>query len=94
MIYGIDHVSNLFSMIDKLDLSDGEAYVEDAIPNYAVRYGHGVVWDEKQHQELDDELSDLTEEELRIMNVYTPGYQRWFESEYIDKVLLAEDEDD
>lgn len=79
-------------MMDKLDLSDGEAYEHDVIPNYAVRYGHGVVWDQAQHQELDDELSDLTEEELRIMDVYTKGYRQWFESEYIDKVLLAEDE--
>lgn len=81
---------NIFNLMYKFELSSsltrGIGPLEaEYIAKHAVYY-----FVEKEDEE---EFDDLTEEELRIMNMHDKGYSRWYGEKYIDTILLGDDDE-
>lgn len=90
MIHEVGLLIALRGTLRKLDIIDDKAVdCIDEVYEYADKHGKIVRW-----QQEDDELdeSNVTDEELRIMNVYDKGYREWFETKFIDSILLDDDD--
>lgn len=86
-VNGMHEVDEMFMVLVRLDLDDSVSGAT-CFADYATRWGWAV-WD-SHDSALDDELMDLTEEELQIMSFYTPGYRRWY-SDKIDDLILGDE---
>lgn len=86
----VDEFAGMMDVLKHLDLGGGCPALSGDVADYIIKYsGHDYTWSDGTA--LDDELMDMTEEEMRIMNVYDPGYKRWY-GDKLDDLILGEDD--
>ena len=93
MIVGVVEVLKMMEVLTKLELGFIPA-VGSNIADYAVGYGASnsvAMWDSNDNT-LDDELLEMSEEEVRIMNSYNPGYEHWYMGKF-DEILLGDEDE-
>ncbi len=91
MIAGHEELNGFRIILNKLDLGNRSTPSWEEVTNFVMVHGEFAWSNNNAMDELDEELMDITEEELRIMNSYNPGYERWYGNK-LDDIILGDEE--
>ncbi|MCK5610574.1 hypothetical protein KAR91_52360 [Candidatus Pacearchaeota archaeon] len=80
-------LEGMINVLKNVGLADGMPAFTSDVFDYVVKYsGHTMVWEDEE-----DDMMDITEEEMRIMNVHDRGYRQWYHDQ-LDDIILGDEE--